>query len=51
MHHEPWPLWHVTVDRCDDQLMAAAGLTQPVDPPLAHFAPRVSVRCGWPSRL
>ncbi len=50
MHHEPWPLWHATVDRWDDELVAAAGLTQPTEAPMVHFAPKVSVRCGWPRR-
>ena len=27
---------------------AAAGLTQPRDPPVVHHSPGVHVRCGWP---
>lgn len=48
MHHEPWPLFHATVDRLDDELIAACGLPQPEGEPLVHFSPQVSVRCGWP---
>jgi len=50
MFHEPWPLHHAEVIRCDDQLVAAAGLTQPSEAPLVHYSPGVSVRCGWPQR-
>ncbi len=50
MFHEPWPLHHAEVTRCDDELVAAAGLTQPSGPPLVHYSPGVNVRCGWPGR-
>lgn len=50
MFHEPWPLHHGEVLRCDDELVAAAGLTQPTDEPLVHYSPGVSVRCGFPQR-
>lgn len=50
MFHEPWPLHHARVSRWDDQLVSAAGLTQPTDEPLVHYSPGVSVRCGWPRR-
>ncbi len=49
MFHEPWPLHHATVERCDDQLVQAAGLARPTGDPLVHYSPGVSVRCGWPS--
>jgi uncharacterized protein YqjF (DUF2071 family) len=49
MDHEPWPLHRATVDRWEDELVAAAGLATPREPPVVHFAPGVSVRCGWPS--
>ena len=48
MYHEPWPLWHAEIERLDDELVAAAGLTQPCDPPVVHHSPGVHVRCGWP---
>jgi len=48
MFHEPWPLHHADVTHWDDQLVAACGLSQPTGPPLVHYAPKVSVRCGWP---
>ncbi len=50
MFHEPWPLHHATVTTWDDQLVAAAGLSQPTDEPLVHYSPAVNVRCGWPGR-
>lgn len=49
MFHEPWPLHHATVTSWDDELVAAAGLSQPTDEPLVHFSPEVNVRCGWPT--
>ncbi len=48
MFHEPWPLHHATVERWDDELVAASGLAQPEGEPLVHFSPGVNVRCGWP---
>ncbi len=48
MFHEPWPLHHADVINWDDQLVAASGLSQPTGPPLVHYSPKVSVRCGWP---
>ena len=48
MHHEPWPLHHATVERWDDELVAASGLSQPTDEPVVHHSPGVNVRCGWP---
>lgn len=48
MFHEPWPLYHAEVITWNDQLVAAAGLSQPTAEPLVHYSPQVSVRCGWP---
>jgi len=48
--HEPWVLHHGTVRDCDDQLVAAAGLPQPVEAPLVHYSPGVDVRIGPPRR-
>jgi uncharacterized protein YqjF (DUF2071 family) len=50
MFHEPWPLHHATVTTWNDELVAAAGLSQPTGDPLVHYSPSVNVRCGWPSR-
>lgn len=50
MYHEPWPLHRATVTTCDDELVAATGLTQPTEEPLVHYSPGVSVRCGWPQK-
>jgi len=46
--HEPWPLHHVEVVDVDDELVAAAGLPQPENDPIAHWSPGVEVRIGWP---
>ena len=48
MFHEPWPLHRAHVHRWDDELVVAAGLRQPIDEPVVHYAPEVNVRCGWP---
>ena len=48
MHHEPWPLHFATVDSCNDELVVAAGLTEPDSPPLVHYSPGVRVRSGRP---
>ncbi|MEM7340874.1 MAG: DUF2071 domain-containing protein [Actinomycetota bacterium] len=50
MFHEPWPLHHAEVRRCDDELVAAAGLRTPTEQPIVHYSPVVNVRCGWPER-
>ncbi len=50
MFHEPWPLHHAEVTAWDDELVAASGLSQPIDPPVVHCSPIVNVRCGWPGR-
>jgi uncharacterized protein YqjF (DUF2071 family) len=49
--HDPWPLRRATVRYLDDQLVAAAGLPQPTEPPLVHYSPGVDVRIGMPRRL
>jgi uncharacterized protein len=49
--HDPWPLHRARVLHCDDGLVAAAGLPEPVDAPLVHFSPGVDVRIGAPHRL
>ncbi len=49
IHHAPWPLQPgvATIER--NTLAAAAGLDQPPDPPLLHFARRLDV-VVWPLR-
>jgi len=49
--HAPWPLQRAHVERCDDRLVAAAGLPQPVGEPLAHYSRGVEVRIGLPRRV
>ena len=48
--HDPWPLRRAKVLELDDNLVAAAGLPQPVDSPLVHYSPGVGVRIGLPHR-
>ena len=49
--HAPWQLQRVEVDSCDDPLVTAAGLPQPIDEPLAHYSPGVEVRISLPRRV
>jgi len=49
--HDAWVLHRASVRECDDELVAAAGLPQPVDEPLVHYSPGVDVRIGRPLRL
>ena len=49
--HEPWPLHRARVVRLYDELVPASGLPAPYEEPLAHYAPSVEVRIGWPSRV
>lgn len=48
MHHEPWPLQHANLVRCNDELVAAAGLAPPTGAAVVHYSPGVNVRSGWP---
>ncbi len=50
MFHEPWPLHYAIAETVEDELVTAAGLPEPNAPPLVHFSPGVSVRCGWPRK-
>ncbi len=49
--HPPWPLQRCQVERCEDSLVAAAGLPQPEGEPLAHYSRGVEVRIGLPRRV
>ncbi len=48
MFHEPWPLHRAEAITIDDELVAAAGLSQPSGEPVVHYSSEVNVRCGWP---
>jgi hypothetical protein len=43
VHHAPYPLQAAEVHSLDENLIAAAGLTRPDSPPIAHFAGGVRV--------
>jgi uncharacterized protein YqjF (DUF2071 family) len=43
VHHTPYPLQPAELLALDETLLAAAGLTRPDEPPLAHYALGVSV--------
>jgi uncharacterized protein YqjF (DUF2071 family) len=48
--HEPWPLRRATAPRVTQDLLAAAGLPEPVAEPLVHFSDGVDVRIAPPRR-
>jgi uncharacterized protein YqjF (DUF2071 family) len=48
--HPPWLLHHAQAVDVDDDLVAAAGLPKPTEPPLVHYSPGVDVRIGKPVR-
>jgi uncharacterized protein YqjF (DUF2071 family) len=49
--HDPWPLHRGRALVVRDELIAAAGLPEPMGDPLVHYSPTVEVRIGWPSRI
>lgn len=49
--HPPWSLQRATVEQVDETLISAAGLPQPVGPPVVHYSDGVEVRIGRPRRL
>lgn len=49
--HAPWPLHRAVLEACDDSLVTATGLPQPVGPPMVHYSPGVEVRIGRPRRV
>ncbi len=51
VEHPPWPLREARVVRLEQTLIAAAGLRNPNEPPIAHFSPGVRVRVGGPQPL
>jgi len=44
--HAPWPLARARLVSLEDELVAAAGLPEPGQPPLVHYSPGVQVRVG-----
>jgi uncharacterized protein YqjF (DUF2071 family) len=44
VHHAPYPLQGAAVSELEETLIAAAGITRPATPPLAHYSPGVRVR-------
>jgi uncharacterized protein YqjF (DUF2071 family) len=44
VEHEPWPLHRAAVRELDGNLVAAAGLPEPVDEPVVHWSPGVRTR-------
>jgi uncharacterized protein YqjF (DUF2071 family) len=51
VEHPPWPLKGARVLVLQQTLTAAAGLPDPVGPPLAHFSPGVAVKVAAPKRI
>lgn len=49
--HAPWQLQRADVELCDDSLVTAAGLPEPVGQPLVHYSHGVEVRIGAPKRV
>lgn len=48
--HDPWPLRRAEVATCDDELVAAAGLPAPQEPPIAAYSDGIEVRIERPER-
>lgn len=48
--HEAWPLHRATLDRYDDQLITAAGLSEPIGDPIVQYSPGVEVSVSTPYR-
>ena len=46
VEHPPWPLHRATVERIDQDLLAAAGLPAPAGETLVHYSPGVPVKLG-----
>jgi uncharacterized protein YqjF (DUF2071 family) len=44
VEHEPWPPHRAAVRELDGNLVAAAGLPEPVDEPVVHWSPGVRTR-------
>lgn len=49
--HAPWPLQPAEAEFPVDTMAAAHGIVLPDQPPLLHFARRLSMRAWWPERL
>jgi uncharacterized protein YqjF (DUF2071 family) len=51
VHHAPYPLQRAAILSLDENLLAAAGLDRPSQPPLAHYAAGVDVEVFWLRRV
>lgn len=49
--HPRWELHRATLERCDDELVMAAGLPKPEVEPIVHYSPGVDVRIAMFKRL
>jgi len=49
--HPPWVLHRATLERCDDELVTAAGLPRPEGEPIVHYSPGTDVRISMFTRL
>lgn len=47
--HPTWPLHHAELLRCDETVLAPAGLPAPLSPPTAMWSPGVEVRIARPA--
>lgn len=50
VEHEPWTLHSADIVELSENVTSAAGLPPPTGEPVAHFAPGVTARIGWPKR-
>src|SRR5262245_6385884 len=50
VRHLPYPLRQATVETLQQTVLAAAGLTTPIEPPLCHYSPGVDVDIFWLER-
>lgn len=51
VEHEPWPLWEAELTELRDELLRAAGLPEPGQPPIVRFSPGVEARIGRPELI
>ncbi len=50
-HHDLWTLHRATLERYDDQLVTATGLSTPSGEPIVQYSPGVHVRVSLPYRI
>jgi uncharacterized protein YqjF (DUF2071 family) len=51
VEHEPWPLRHASLARCDSRIVQAAGVPVPDARPVVHFASGVNARLSTPASV